>query len=172
MNISQIIKADVANGPGFRVSVFVSGCTNRCKGCFQPETWDFSYGRMFDKATENLIIEELSKEIYQGITILGGEPFEPSNQEGLRPFLERIRKELPEKDIWMYTGCGYEELLEGGRRHTKDTDTILKMADVLVDGRFIEEEKVPGLKFRGSRNQRVIDLRKARESGTVVLKYE
>lgn len=169
MNICQMLKCDVGNGPGFRVSIFVSGCTNRCKGCFNPETWDFNYGKGFDVETQDMVFAELSKPIYRGLTVLGGEPFEPCNQAGLRPFLERVRKELPEKDIWMYTGNVYEDLLPGGKKYTSDTDAVLSMADVLVDGRFVEELKEPGLKFRGSKNQRLIDLKKTRETGEVIL---
>ena len=170
MFIGQIITADVANGPGIRLSIFVSGCTNHCKGCFQPQTWNFEYGEPYTKDTENYLVNELSKPYYRGITILGGEPFEPCNQVGLYPLIKRIKEELPEKDIWMFTGFTLEnELAEGGSKHTNVTESILRMADVLVDGRFIEEEKDIRLKFRGSRNQRIIDLKKTFETGKTVL---
>lgn len=170
MYIGQIMTADSANGPGIRVSVFVSGCTNRCKGCFQPQTWDFHYGKKYDDAMEKFIIDELSKDYYQGITILGGEPFEPENQGEVARLIKRVRSELPTRDIWLYTGFTYDvELQPGGRKYTDDTDEILDRADVLVDGRFVEELKNIQLKFRGSENQRIIDLRATRRSGEVVL---
>lgn len=170
MNICEIMTADCANGPGMRVTVFVSGCTNQCKGCFQPETWDFNYGTPFDEEREQWIIDQLSKPYYDGLTLLGGEPLEPSNQEGILPLIRRIKNELPDKTIWVYTGFTYEEdLLSGGRKHTDVTDEILDSIDVLVDGRFILREKDITLQFRGSRNQRIIDMKATREKGEVVL---
>jgi anaerobic ribonucleoside-triphosphate reductase activating protein len=153
-----------------RVSLFVSGCTNRCKGCFQPETWDFSYGEPYTGETEDFLIKELSMDYYDGLTILGGEPFEPSNQEVLIGLIRRIKKELPSKNIWMYTGFTYErDLTPGGCRYTAVTDEILDSVDILVDGRFEEDRKNIMLKFRGSENQRIIDLPATRRSGAVVL---
>ena len=151
MNYGAIKKVDVANGPGVRVSLFVSGCRNHCKGCFNPETWDFSYGQPFTKETENEIIEALRPSWIQGLSILGGEPMEPENEAVLIPFLERMRAELPGKDIWLYSGYRFEMLYE------RD---ILVLVDVLVDGPFDEKEKDAGLAFRGSRNQRIIRLEK------------
>ena len=151
MNYGAIKKVDVANGPGVRVSLFVSGCRNHCKGCFNPETWDFSYGQPFTKETEDEIIEALRPSWIQGLSILGGEPMEPENEAALIPFLERVRAELPGKDIWLYSGYRFELL------HGRD---ILALADVLVDGPFDEKEKDAGLAFRGSRNQRIIRLEK------------
>ena len=151
MNYGAIKKVDVANGPGVRVSLFVSGCRNHCKGCFNPETWDFSYGQPFTKETEDEIIEALRPFWIQGLSILGGEPMEPENEAALIPFLERVRAELPGKDIWLYSGYRFEML------HGRD---ILALADVLVDGPFDEKEKDAGLAFRGSRNQRIIRLEK------------
>jgi len=151
MNYGAIKKVDVANGPGVRVSLFVSGCRNHCKGCFNPETWDFSYGQPFTKETENEIIEALRPSWIQGLSILGGEPMEPENEAALIPFLERVRAELPGKDIWLYSGYRFEML------HERD---ILVLVDVLVDGPFDEKEKDAGLAFRGSRNQRIIRLEK------------
>lgn len=169
MYVGQILKADSANGPGIRVSVFVSGCTNCCKGCFQPETWDFNFGRHYNKEMENFIIEELSKTYYRGLTVLGGEPFEPENQGEVLNLVKRVKNELQGKDIWIYSGCVYDtELIEGGRRHTEFTDEILANTDVLVDGRFVEELKNITLLFRGSENQRIIDMRATRQSGKVV----
>ena len=151
MNYGAIKKVDVANGPGVRVSLFVSGCRNHCKGCFNPETWDFSYGQPFTKETEDEIIEALRPSWIQGLSILGGEPMEPENEAALIPFLERVRAELPGKDIWLYSGYRFEMLYE------RD---ILVLVDVLVDGPFDEKEKDAGLAFRGSRNQRIIRLEK------------
>ncbi len=169
MYYGTIKTADIANGEGVRVSLFVSGCTNACPGCFQPETWDFHYGQEFTKETENMIINELKAGYYQGLTILGGEPFEPSNQEALLPFITRVREELPNRDIWMYTGNLYEDLLPGGRRYTDFTDGILDQIDILVDGRFEQSLMSLKIKFRGSTNQRIIDMKATREQGTVVL---
>ncbi len=170
MNICEIITVDAANGPGMRVSVFVSGCTNRCEGCFQPQTWDFNFGERYDDEKETFIMEELKKSYYKGITILGGEPFEEVNQRGLIPLIRRIKKELPEKDIWMYTGFTYEtDLVPGGKRYTEVTDEILDSIDVLVDGRFEESMKNLNLNFRGSENQRIIDMKKTRKSDEIIL---
>jgi anaerobic ribonucleoside-triphosphate reductase activating protein len=170
MYIGQIMLADSANGQGIRVSLFVSGCTNHCKGCFQPETWDFHFGELYTKELEDDLIEELAKPYYDGLTILGGEPFEVENQRGILPLIQRIRKELPGKTIWAYSGFTYDkDLIEGGCRHIECTDEILDNIDILVDGRFVEELKNISLNFRGSENQRIIDMKKTRETGTVVL---
>lgn len=150
MNYGSIKTVDIANGPGVRVSLFVSGCRNHCPGCFQPETWDFAFGEPFTKETEDEIIKALSPSWIQGLTILGGDPMEPENQEVLVPFLKRVRAELPEKDIWVYTGYRLESVSGA---------PLLELADVLVDGPFIEKEKDAGLAFRGSRNQRIIYLK-------------
>ena len=150
MNYAEIKKVDIANGPGVRVSLFVSGCRNHCKGCFNPETWDFDYGRPFTRATEDEIIEALRPSWIQGLSILGGEPTEEENVAVLIPFLKRVRAALPDKDIWLYSGYTYEAL--------RDKE-ILTLADVLVDGPFLLELKDAGLAFRGSRNQRIIDLK-------------
>lgn len=150
MNYAEIKKVDIANGPGVRVSLFVSGCRNHCKGCFNPETWDFDYGRPFTRETEDEIIEALRPSWIQGLSILGGEPTEEENAAVLIPFLKRVRAVLPDKDIWLYSGYTYEAL--------RDKE-ILTLADVLVDGPFLLEQKDAGLAFRGSRNQRIIDLK-------------
>ena len=150
MNYAEIKKVDIANGPGVRVSLFVSGCRNHCKGCFNPETWDFDYGRPFTRETEDEIIEALRPSWIQGLSILGGEPTEEENAAVLIPFLKRVRAALPNKDIWLYSGYTYEVL--------RDKE-ILTLADVLVDGPFLLEQKDAGLAFRGSRNQQIIDLR-------------
>ena len=149
MYYGKIRKVDVANGSGVRVSLFVSGCRNHCPGCFNPETWNFHFGKPFTKETEDVIIEALRPSWIQGLSILGGDPFEPENEAALIPFIRRVREELPDKDIWVYSGYTYEEL--EGRE-------LLQYADVLVDGSFIEVEKDAGLAFRGSRNQRIIRL--------------
>ncbi len=170
MHLGEILTADTANGPGMRVSVFVSGCLNRCPGCFQPQTWDFSYGREYSPDIEDLILRELSESYYSGLTVLGGEPFEPENQRGLLPLIRRVRRELPEKTIWMFTGYVYDrDLVPGGRKHCEATDEILDSIDVLVDGPFVLAEKDISLRFRGSRNQRLIDMPGTRREGTVVL---
>lgn len=170
MHIGEIITADSANGLGIRVSIFVSGCTNRCKGCFQPQTWDFEYGRPYTPEIEDLIISELSKSYYDGLTILGGEPFEQSNQREIVKLIRRIRTELPDRNIWIYRGFTYDkDLVKGGCRYIECTDEILDNTDILVDGKFVEELKKITLKFRGSSNQRIIDMRKTRASGKVIL---
>ena len=171
MRVCEILTADMANGTGMRVTVFVSGCLNHCKGCFQPETWDFDYGHVYSKEIEDLIIKELAKPYYEGITFLGGDPFEIINQEGIWPLIERIRKELPNRNIWMYTGYLYDkDLVPGGRRYLENiTDKILDNIDILVDGPFVEHQKSILLKFRGSSNQRIIDMRKTRTTGSIVL---
>ena len=150
MNYGGIIKNDIANGPGVRVSLFVSGCRNHCPGCFQPQTWDFGYGKPFTSDTEEEIIEALRPSWIQGFSILGGDPMEPENREALLPLLKRIRSELPEKDIWLYTGYTLEEVSD---------EEILNWVDVVVDGPFIEAKKDMSLSFRGSRNQRIIRLK-------------
>ncbi|MBR3769131.1 MAG: anaerobic ribonucleoside-triphosphate reductase activating protein [Lachnospiraceae bacterium] len=170
MHYGEIITADCANGVGMRVSLFVSGCTNCCKGCFQPETWDFFHGPEYTKETEDFIIEELRKPYYKGLTILGGEPFELENQREVAALIRRVKTELPERDIWMYTGFLYDvDLQPDGRRYTEVTDEILDNIDVLVDGKFEEELRNLMLKFRGSQNQRIIDMKKTRAVGEVVL---
>ena len=156
MNYGRIKKNDIANGPGVRVSLFVSGCRNHCTGCFNPETWDFGYGELFTRKTEKEIIKALRPSWIQGLSILGGDPMEPENQRALLPLLKRIRVMLPDKDIWLYTGYCYENIRNA---------EILKWIDVLVDGSFIEAEKDITLTFRGSRNQRIIPLKKGQPYG-------
>ena len=170
MNICQIIKDDIANGMGIRLSLFVSGCTRKCRGCFNKEAWDFSYGQKLDEAMLEEILAELRKPQYDGLTILGGEPFELSNQHGVKGLVKAVREQAPGKSIWAYTGCTYEDdLTPGGRRHTYDTDFILDNIDVLVDGPYIEGLRDLSLPFRGSSNQRIIDMRATREQGTTRL---
>ena len=168
MNYSGIKARDVANGPGVRVSLFVSGCTHHCKGCFNPETWDFKYGDPFTAEVEDRILGLLEPWYVKGLSLLGGEPMEPANQEVLLPFLRRVKEKYPDKTIWCYSGYRYEEDLASGRLSPL-AEEILGLLDVLVDGEFHLEEKDPRLKFRGSANQRLIDVPASRAAGRVVL---
>ncbi len=164
MHYGKIRNCDIANGQGVRVSLFVSGCRNHCKNCFQPETWDFDYGTPYTEKTEEYIIQLLSKPYIQGLTILGGEPLEPENQQGLLRLLKRVKFDYPEKDIWCYTGYTLEQALEEGSPcRCNVTDELLSAIDVLVDGRFVEELKDITLKFRGSSNQRIISMKEWRK---------
>lgn len=168
MYYSAIKYTDIANGLGVRTVLFVSGCRNRCKGCFQPETWNFCNGQVFDKEAENAIIESLKPVYIKGLTLLGGDPFEPENQEGLIEFVRRVKHECPNKDIWAYTGYLLDkDLVSGGRLYTYVTDELLSYVDVLVDGPFVEEKKSLSLKFKGSSNQRVINMDVYRKEGIV-----
>lgn len=170
MNYSTIKKYDIADGEGVRVTLFVSGCTNHCEGCFQSETWDFCYGQPYTQETEAEILEALGKEYIQGLTLLGGEPFEPENQKELVGLLRKVREVYPNKDIWSYTGFVLDkDLVPGGRRYGEHTDEMLSLIDVLVDGPFVLAKRNLMLKFRGSENQRVIDMAATRETGQVVL---
>lgn len=169
MNYGAIKKCDIANGVGVRTVLFVSGCTHHCKGCFQPETWNFDYGEMYTKETEDEIIESLKPDYVDGITLLGGEPFEPENQRELVKLLRRIKKELPKKTVWSFSGYTYEELTGDSRAVCEVTNEMLSMLDVLVDGEFIEAKRNISLRFRGSENQRLIDMNKTRKEGKIVL---
>ncbi len=168
MRYGAIKKRDIANGIGVRVVLFVSGCTHHCKGCFQPETWSFDYGQNYTKATEDELIEALRPAFIDGLTLLGGEPFEPQNQAELIKLLRRIRKELPEKTVWAFSGYTFEELTGESRARCAVTDEMLSMVDVLVDGEFVEEKRNISLQFRGSENQRLIDVPKTLKSGQIV----
>ncbi len=169
MNYCNIKKCDIANGEGVRTTLFVSGCTNHCEDCFQPQTWDFNYGEPFTRATENELLESLKPDYVRGLTLLGGEPMEPKNQRALLPFLRRVRKELPHKDIWCFTGFRLDDELwqEGSYPRCEVTDDFLALVDVLVDGRFQKDKKNITLLFRGSENQRLIDMNKTRETGAI-----
>ncbi len=169
MNYGNIKNADIANGEGVRVSLFVSGCRHHCKGCFNPETWSFKYGNEFTKETEDNLINMLKPDYIKGLTLLGGEPMEPENQAVLVKLLRRIKKELPSKDIWCYSGYTFDTDLkpENGKVHTEVTDEILSYLNVLVDGEFVEDLKNISLAFRGSSNQRIIDVPKTLKEGTV-----
>ena len=166
MNYGNIKECDIADGPGVRVSLFVSGCRHHCKGCFNKETWDFGYGKPYTKETEDEIIRLLAPSYIQGLTLLGGEPFEPENQEELAGLLKRVRETYPDKDIWCYTGYLYDvDLSKGGKVYTEVTEEMLSYIDVLVDGEFVEAKKNIVIAFRGSTNQRLIDMNKTRETG-------
>ena len=168
MNYATIKKYDVANGPGVRVSLFVSGCTHACKNCFNKEAWDFNYGKPFTEKTVAEIIEALKPEHIGGFSLLGGEPFEPENQEDLAKLLAKIKTELPNKDIWCYTGFLFEDILEGKVGKYEIAKKMLQNIDVLVDGKFVEELKSLDLVFRGSSNQRIIDVEKSINSNSVI----
>lgn len=168
MNYAAIKYSDIANGPGVRTVLFVSGCTHHCPDCFQPETWSFSFGRPYTPEVEEEIIASLKEPWVSGITILGGEPMEPVNQAGLLPLLQRIRRECPGKTIWVYTGDVYENLLYGGRNCLETAD-LFDCIDVLVDGPFAKDLKDISLRFRGSSNQRIIDVPASLAAGEVVL---
>lgn len=159
MNYGTIKSYDIANGPGVRVSLFVSGCRHHCKGCFNAVAWDFRYGEPFTRQTELDLLEALKPPYIQGFSLLGGEPFEPENQPVLAGLLRKIRETYPEKDIWCYTGYLYDvDLIPGGKVFTDVTEEMLACIDVLVDGEFIEAQKDISLQFRGSKNQRIIHL--------------
>ena len=171
MNYGEIKKNDIANGLGVRTTLFVSGCTHHCKGCFQPQTWSFDFGKPYTKEVEDDIIASLSPYYIAGLTLLGGEPMEPANQAVLLPLLRRVRAEKPSKNIWCYSGYTFEELTGAlpSRARCEHTDEMLSLIDVLVDGEFKEDLKDIRLRFCGSSNQRVIDVKKTLEAGEVVL---
>lgn len=170
MYYGNIKNCDIADGPGVRVSLFVSGCTHHCKGCFNAETWDFCYGEEYTEQTQAQLLAMLAPSYITGLTLLGGEPFEPSNQAVLVELLRAFKEQYPEKDVWCYTGYTYEtDLLQDSRARCAYTDEMLSMIDVLVDGEFIEQKKNIMLAYRGSENQRLIDLRQTRQQGKTVL---
>ena len=170
MYYGEIKKFDIANGYGVRTTLFVSGCTNRCPGCFQPQTWDFEFGKPFTKIEEDDIIESLRPYYVNGLTLLGGEPFEPENQRALVPFMRRVKEQFPDKNIWCFTGFTLDgELLhDGSHPRCEVTDEMLSMIDVLVDGRFVLDLKDISLRFRGSSNQRLIDLKATLSAGEII----
>lgn len=167
MHYSTIKYCDIDNGEGVRTSLFVSGCRRRCPFCFNEEAWSFTAGNPFDESVEQAIIESLTPTYIDGLSVLGGEPMEPENQKGLVDFLEKVKKTYPSKTIWCYTGDTFEELL--GEKKTGETERMLACIDVLVDGPFVESLKDITLRFRGSSNQRVIDLNATRKAGSVIL---
>ena len=170
MNYCEIKTHDIANGVGVRVSLFVAGCSHHCPGCFNPETWDFNAGKQFDKRVIDKIIQALEPYYINGLTLLGGEPFEMVNQRGLLPLIRKVKEIYPEKDIWSFTGFVYDrDLVPGGRAYCEVTDEFLDSLSVLLDGPFVEIRKDISLKFRGSSNQRLIDMPATRKKGEVVL---
>lgn len=169
MNYATIKKHDVANGLGVRVSLFVSGCTHHCKNCFNPETWDFHYGNPFTEETQREIMQALAPSYIRGFSLLGGEPFEPANQRVLVELLKKIKLKYPNKDIWCYSGYLFDsQLLSESRARCEVTDEMLSYIDYLVDGEFVEEQKNLSLRFRGSANQRIIDVKKSLAAGEVI----
>ena len=158
MYYGSIKPCDIANGTGGRVTLFVSGCTHRCKGCCQPQTWDCRYGQPFTAETEEALLEALDRPYISGLTLLGGEPFEPDNQRALLPFLRRLRQQLPDKTVWAFSGYTWEELTGQSRARCEATGALLSLVDVLVDGEFVEALRDISLRFRGSSNQRLLDV--------------
>ena len=170
MNYASIKPVDVANGTGVRVSLFVSGCTHRCKGCFNSEAWDFDYGDLYTEETQKYILSCLDKTYIIGLSLLGGEPFDPHNQDTLIKLLKDVKEKFPQKDIWCYTGYDFDKDLNGEfAEQNKSTSELLSMIDILVDGEFVLALKNPSLKFRGSSNQRIIDVQASLKSGETVL---
>ena len=168
MHYGEIKNCDIANGEGVRVTLFVSGCTNHCKNCFQPQTWAFDYGQPFTAETEETLLSLLAPPYINGLTLLGGEPFEPANQRALLPFLRRARERLPGKTVWGFTGFTWEQLhTDGAYARCEATDELLSLLDVLVDGRYVEELHDISLRFRGSSNQRIIDVPRTLARGTI-----
>ncbi len=169
MNYASLKKTDVANGPGIRVSLFVSGCTHACKGCFNAVAWDFQYGQPFTDETMKEILDALAPEYIRGFSVLGGEPMEPQNTDTVLEIIRKVKQNYPQKDVWCYTGYEYEkDLLAREAAGDRNMTELLELIDVLVDGEFIEEKKNLRLAFRGSENQRLIDLKKTRLAGQVV----
>ena len=169
MNYGEIKNFDIANGEGVRVSLFVSGCTHHCKNCFNPETWNFDYGQPFTQETEEKLLKELAPDYINGLSLLGGEPFEPANQAALLPFLKKFKAMYPDKTVWCYSGYLFDkELLGESRARCEYTDEMLSLIDVLVDGEFVQELYNISLQFRGSSNQRIIDVQKSLAEGRVV----
>ena len=170
MNYAGIKKLDVANGPGLRVTLFVSGCTHHCKGCFNKETWDFNYGEPFTEEVEEEVMKELRRPQVAGLTLLGGEPFERVNQQGLLPLVRKAKKEFPEKPLWCFTGYDFEKDILGRMvTEWEETKELLSFIDILVDGKFVEELKDLNLKFKGSSNQRTIRVQESLKQGKIVL---
>ena len=169
MHYATIKNCDIANGPGVRVSLFVSGCTHHCKGCFNEVAWDFEYGTPFTEETVQTILDMLRPNYIRGLTLLGGEPFEPQNQGSIVELLRRIKSEMPNKSIWAFSGYLYERITSGTLGDWEITKEFLSYLDVLVDGPFVEEKKNLNLRFRGSENQRLINVPASQQAGTVIL---
>ena len=169
MYFSEIKECDIANGPGVRVTLFVSGCTHHCKGCFNEMTWDFQYGRQFGEEDIEKILKLLDPSYIAGLTLLGGEPMEYVNQQGLLPLLRSVKEKYPEKSVWCYTGYLYDkDILQDFCKKWQETEEMLSYLDVIVDGEFVEELKDISLRFRGSSNQRIIDVKKSMNTGEIV----
>lgn len=168
MNYAEIKNCDIANGPGVRVSLFVSGCTHRCKGCFNEIAWDFGYGKPFTQETVDMLLEMLAPDHIKGITLLGGEPFEPQNQPAVVDFLRQMKAKYPDKTVWAFSGYLFDKDMLSGRLGEL-TKEFLSYVDVLVDGPFVEEKKNLSLRFRGSSNQRIIDVPASLQTGAIVL---
>lgn len=170
MNYADIKNYDIANGPGVRVSIFVSGCTHHCKGCFNEEAWDFNYGKKFDEEKEEEVLKALEPSYIKGLSLLGGEPFELANQKGLLPVIKKAKEKYPNKKIWCYSGYLFDRDIVGNMsKKYNETKEMLKYVDFLVDGEFQEENKKPNLQFKGSTNQRIIDVQKSLKENKVVL---
>ena len=172
MNYAKIRKCDVANGPGVRVTLFVSGCNHHCKNCFNPEAWNFDYGNKFTEKEEKQIIDDLKPDYITGLSLLGGEPFEQVNQEGLAPLVEKVKQIYPDKKIWCYSGFTFDEQILGKmikEEHRETTKKMLDNIDYIVDGKFVDELRDPKLQFRGSSNQRIIDVKKSLAQNEIVL---
>ena len=169
MNYATIKPVDIANGPGVRVSLFVSGCTHRCKGCFNEEAWDFQFGKHFTQEVQEQLLSSLDHDYIEGLTLLGGEPMEPSNQEALLPFIRAVRERLPQKTIWCFTGYDFEKDILGRMMEASSvTRELIPLFDVMVDGKFVAEKRNLRLKFRGSENQRVLNVKKSLEEKQAV----
>lgn len=171
MNYATIKYCDISNGPGVRTSLYVSGCTHHCRNCFNSMTWDFAYGEPFTHEVEDRLLESCAPDYIAGVTLLGGEPMEPANQRALLPFVRRLRESVPGKTVWCYSGYTYEELTgaQESRCRCEITDALLSLFDVLVDGEFVQDLYDISLRFRGSRNQRLIDLPRSLAQGQVAL---
>lgn len=171
MNFATIKDVDIANGQGIRISLFVSGCTHHCKNCFNQEAWDFNYGKPFDKSVEDQILKLCEPSYIKGLSLLGGEPMHPANQPAVANLVKRFREKFGnKKDIWCYSGYIFDkDFKPGGRAFSDFTDFLINNFDVMVDGPFVEEQKNISLKFRGSENQRIIDVQKSLKSGEIVL---
>lgn len=169
MNYADIKKIDVANGEGVRVSVFVSGCNHHCKGCFNQCAWDFNYGKEFTEKEEQQIIDYMNHDYISGLSLLGGEPLEPKNQEGLLPLVKKVKEKFPDKNIWCYTGFDFEKDVVGKMaKNNETTRELLKYIDIIVDGKFEEDKKDLKLQFRGSSNQKIVDVKKSLQTGQIV----
>ena len=169
MNYADIKKIDVANGEGVRVSVFVSGCNHHCKGCFNQCAWDFNYGKKFTEKEEQQIIDYMNHDYISGLSLLGGEPLEPKNQEGLLPLVKKVKEKFPNKDMWCYTGFDFEkDVVEKMAKNNETTRELLKYIDIIVDGKFEEDKKDLKLQFRGSSNQKIVDVKKSLQTGQIV----